>query len=44
LAGSQTQTALKIFQRQVNVIADGYPTIEMLENLRRVAAQKANAN
>ena len=44
LAGSQTQTALKGFQRQVNVIADGYPTVEILENLRRTAAQKATAN
>jgi len=44
LAGSQTQAALKVFQRQVNVVADGYATVEMLENLRRVAAPKATAN
>lgn len=44
LAGSRTRVALKAFQRQTNLIADGYPSIEVLEGLRRVAAQKANAN
>ncbi len=44
IIGARTRNALKAFQRQVNLIADGYPTTEVLEGLRRVAAQKANAN
>lgn len=44
LAGSQTQAAFKAFQRQANMIADGYPTDDGLAALRRVAAQKAKVN
>lgn len=44
IAGSRTRVALKAFQRQANLIADGYPSIEVLEGLRRVTAQKATAN
>ncbi len=44
ITGSQTQSALKAFQRQANLVADGYPTADALAVLRRVAAQKAKAN
>jgi len=43
IAGSQTQGALKAFQRQANLVPDGYPSVEALEGLRQVAAQKAKA-
>ncbi len=44
IAGSQTRVALKAFQRQANLVADGYPSVKALEGLRRVAAEKAKAN
>ncbi len=44
MAGSQTQAAVKAFQRQANLVPDGYPSVAVLEDLRRVAAQKATAN
>ena len=44
LAGAQTQLALKAFQRQTSLIADGYPTPDGLAALRRAAASKASAN
>lgn len=44
LAGAQTQMALKAFQRQTSLIADGYPTPDGLAALRRAAAPKASAN
>jgi len=43
IAGSQTRVALKAFQRQVNLVADGYPSVEALEGLRRVATENAKA-
>jgi membrane-bound lytic murein transglycosylase B len=44
IAGTQTQVALKTFQRQANLVPDGYPSVSALEALRRVTAQKAKAN
>ncbi|MHA1601253.1 MAG: lytic murein transglycosylase [Alphaproteobacteria bacterium] len=44
IAGSQTRAALKAFQRQAKFVPDGYPSVAVLEALRRVTAQKANAN
>ena len=44
IVGSQTRSALKAFQRQANLIPDGYPSTEVLSALRRVAAQKAKAD
>lgn len=34
MVGSQTRAALKAFQTQASIAPDGYPTIELLEDLR----------
>lgn len=39
VVGRQTRAALKDFQRQSNLPADGYPTAELLDNLRQAAAR-----
>ncbi len=44
VVGAKTRTALGVFQRQAGLIPDGYPTIEILEDLRQMARQRASTN
>lgn len=44
VVGAKTRAALGAFQRQAGLVPDGYPTMEILENLRQVARQRASTN
>jgi membrane-bound lytic murein transglycosylase B len=44
VVGSQTRAALREFQRQARLAADGYPTPELLKSLRQVAGRTTQAN
>ncbi len=44
IVGSQTRRALGDFQRQAGLVPDGYPSQDVLENLRQLAGRQANTN
>ena len=44
IVGSQTRRALGNFQRQAGLVPDGYPSQDVLENLRQLAGQQTSAN
>lgn len=44
MVGSRTRAALREYQRQARLAADGHPTPELLESLRQVAGRSSQAN
>lgn len=44
VVGAQTRAALRAYQHKAAMAADGYPTLEVLEQLRQLATRKTGTN